>query len=130
MPRRPTPRMRHIGQWLPVGMQTGKHHRQSGQILRQRARYEAMNNPWLQGMIQTKAFDIIGTGPSLQVLSDKPKLNKTIEHDFIEWGKRIHLAEKLHTMRMAQSRDGEAFAILFYPQRGITDTVQTRPATD
>ena len=84
------------------------------QILRQRARYEAMNNPWLQGMIQTKAFDIIGTGPRLQVLSDNPKLNKTIEHDFIEWGKHIRLAEKLHTMRMAQSRDGEAFAILFY----------------
>lgn len=84
------------------------------QILRQRARYEAMNNPWLQGMIQTKAFDIIGTGPRLQVLTNKPKLNNAIESDFIEWGKQIGLAEKLHTMRMAQSRDGEAFAILFY----------------
>lgn len=84
------------------------------QILRQRARYEAMNNPWLQGMIQTKAFDIIGTGPRLQVLTSKEKLNNAIEAEFIEWAKTINLAEKLHTLRMAQSRDGEAFAILIY----------------
>ena len=33
--------------------------------LRNRARYETMNNPWLQGMIQTQASDLIGTGPRL-----------------------------------------------------------------
>jgi capsid protein len=80
--------------------------------LRSRARYESANNPWLQGMIQTKAFDIIGTGPRLQVLTPKEKLNNAIEAEFIEWAKRINLAEKLHTLRMAQSRDGEAFAVL------------------
>ncbi len=86
-------------------------------ILRSRARYESMNNPWLQGMIQTKAYDIIGTGPRLQVLTGREKLNNAIEADFTEWSSRIGLAEKMHTMRMAQARDGEAFAVLFCNDR-------------
>jgi len=80
--------------------------------LRSRSRYETANNPWIAGMVKTQAYDIIGTGPRLQVLSDKSKLNNAIEADFAAWARAIHLAQKLHTMRMAQARDGEAFAVL------------------
>ena len=80
--------------------------------LRSRSRYETANNPWIAGMVRTQAYDIIGTGPRLQVLSDKSKLNNAIEADFAAWARAIHLAQKLHTMRMAQARDGEAFAVL------------------
>lgn len=82
-------------------------------ILRRRSRYEASNNPWVAGMITTLAYDIIGTGPRLQVLTDKPRINNAIEADFVAWSKAIRLAAKLHTLRMAQTRDGEAFAVLF-----------------
>lgn len=47
--------------------------------LRSRSRYETANNPWIAGMVKTQAYDIIGTGPRLQVLSDKSKLNNAIE---------------------------------------------------
>ena len=80
--------------------------------LRKRSRYEAGNNSWVKGMIATQAFDIIGTGPRLQVLTENSDLNNDLEADFFEWSTVVRLASKMHTMRMAQARDGEAFAIL------------------
>lgn len=84
------------------------------QILRKRSRYESGNNPWLKGMITTKANGIVGTGPRLQVTTATAKLNDKIEADFVAWSHVIGLAAKLRTMRIAQTRDGEAFAVLFY----------------
>ena len=83
------------------------------QILRKRSRYESGNNPWLKGMISTKANGIIGTGPRLQVTTTTARLNDKIEADFAAWARAIGLAAKLRTMRLAQTRDGEAFAVLF-----------------
>ncbi len=46
------------------------------------------------------------------MLFDKEELNHEIEHDFAVWAKRVRLASKLRTMRMARCQDGEAFIIL------------------
>jgi capsid protein len=81
--------------------------------LRERARYECMNNVWLQGMLHTQAQDLIGTGPRLQILSpaNDEALQKA-EAAFQEWSRLTRFARKLCIARMTQSRDGEAFIIL------------------
>lgn len=81
-------------------------------ILRTRARYEVQNNSYARGIVSTLANDTIGTGPRLQMLLEGEKLNHRIEHDFYLWAKRVRLADKLRTLRMARCQDGEAFAIL------------------
>jgi lambda family phage portal protein len=80
--------------------------------LRQRSRYEVANNSYAKGIVLTIANDCIGTGPRLQLLSDDAETNRRVEAAFAAWAEAINLAEKLRTMRMAKSTDGEAFAVL------------------
>ncbi len=82
-------------------------------ILRSRARYEVANNPYAKGIVLTLANDVIGTGPRLQVLTGDAEVNQTVEREFARWARAVGLAEKLRTMRMAKTTDGEAFAVLF-----------------
>jgi capsid protein len=86
-------------------------------------------------MLLTLANDTIGTGPRLRLhvpqpvidldaiedtkrrLLEKRKLRKAInqvEAEFNAWAREIKLAQKLRTMRLARSRDGEAFAVFTY----------------
>jgi lambda family phage portal protein len=80
--------------------------------LRTRARYEVQNNSYARGIVSTLANDVVGTGPRLQMLLEDDAANKRVEHDFSLWAKRVRLAEKLRTIRMARAQDGEAFAIM------------------
>ena len=80
--------------------------------LRTRARYEVQNNSYARGIVSTLANDTIGTGPRLQILFENEALNHEIEHDFHVWAKRVHLAAKLRTIRMARCQDGEAFVLM------------------
>ncbi len=80
--------------------------------LRQRARYEVANNSYAKGIVLTLANDCIGTGPRLQLLADDGEINRQVEMAFADWAEAVNLAEKLRTMRMAKSADGEAFAVL------------------
>ena len=80
--------------------------------LRQRSRYEVANNSYAKGIVLTLANDCIGTGPRLQLLADDDKLNRQVEMAFGQWSEAVNLAEKLRTMRMAKSADGEAFGVL------------------
>lgn len=81
-------------------------------ILRNRARYEVANNSYARGIVLTLANDIVGTGPRLQLLTEDAEANRQIERAFNQWAKAVGLAEKLRTLRMAQTQDGEAFAVL------------------
>jgi len=80
--------------------------------LRQRSRYEVANNSYAKGIVLTIANDCIGTGPRLQLLSDNAETNRRVEAAFAAWSEAVNLAEKLRTMRMAKSTDGESFAVL------------------
>ena len=80
--------------------------------LRTRSRYEVQNNSYARGIVTTLANDSVGTGPRLQMLLEDEEANREIERDFAAWAKRVRLAEKLRTIRMARCQDGEAFAIL------------------
>ena len=80
--------------------------------LRQRSRYEVANNSYAKGIVLTIANDCIGTGPRLQLLSDDAETNRRVETAFAVWCEAVSLAEKLRTMRMAKSTDGESFVVL------------------
>ena len=80
--------------------------------LRNRARYEIANNSYARGISLTLANDIVGTGPRLQMLTDDPAANRTIEIEFSRWSNAVGLAEKLRTMKLACCGDGEAFGIM------------------
>jgi len=80
--------------------------------LRQRARYEVANNSYAKGIVLTIANDCIGTGPRLQLLTEDSDTNNRVEEAFTRWAKAVNLAEKLRTMRLAKSADGESFAVL------------------
>jgi lambda family phage portal protein len=79
--------------------------------LRMRARYEVANNSYARGIVSTLANDLIGTGPRLQLLTDDIEANRRIELAWHRWSRRVNLADKLRTMRMARATDGEAFAL-------------------
>jgi lambda family phage portal protein len=81
-------------------------------VLRNRARYEVANNSYARGIVLTLANDTIGTGPRLQMLTENAEANRHIEREFHYWCKAIGLAEKLRTLRVAQTQDGESFALL------------------
>jgi len=82
--------------------------------LRNRARYEVANNSYAKGMVLTVSGDCVGTGPRLQLLSEDDATNRLVEQSFAEWALEVNLAQKLRTMRMAKSTDGEAFAVLVH----------------
>jgi lambda family phage portal protein len=81
------------------------------QTLRDRARYEAANNSYCRGIVQTLANDLIGTGPRPQVQTGNADADRKIEKAFAAWSKAVRLAQKLRTMRQARAVDGEAFAM-------------------
>jgi len=80
--------------------------------LRNRSRYEAANNSYARGIVLTLANDCVGTGPRLQLLTGDSETNRIVEKAFANWATEVRLAEKLRTMRMAKSVDGEAFGVL------------------
>ncbi len=80
--------------------------------LRDRARYEASNNSYARGIVETLANDVIGTGPRLQLLTADVAENKRISAEFEAWTAAVCLAEKLRTIKKARTVDGEAFALL------------------
>ena len=81
-------------------------------VLRNRARYEIANNSYAKGISLTLANDVIGTGPRLQMLTEDGEANRRIELEFMRWSKEVRLAGKLRTLRMAETSDGEGFAVL------------------
>lgn len=80
--------------------------------MRNRARYERLNNSYLAGIADTIASDLIGTGPRLQLNTGNGEADRAVEREFFDWSWRIHLANKLRTMRQSRLIDGEAFAAM------------------
>ena len=77
--------------------------------LRMRSRYEASNNSFAKGIVQTLANDAIGTGPRLQLTNSSDlESNREIEAGWTQWCVDTKFCEKLRTMRVAKAVDGEA----------------------
>ena len=80
--------------------------------LRTRSRYEVSNNPYLFGVCNSNADDLIGTGPTLKCLLPSAAANKQIEQAWQEWAEEVELVEKLRTCKLAKSVDGEGINVL------------------
>ena len=88
-------------------------------IIISRARYEAANNGYCDGILKTLADDTIGTGPRLQlslcenesddvVVEWENRLNRR-EARWRKWANAIHLAKVLKIARRSKAIDGEVF---------------------
>jgi capsid protein len=80
--------------------------------LRNRSRYEYGNNSYLQGSVNTKVNDLIGTGPTLKVTTPDEAFNRKVEAAFASWAKAVAFTEKLRTAAKAKIVDGEGFLFL------------------
>ena len=80
-------------------------------VLRNRSRYEAANNGYCRGLVDTIATDLVGSGPRLQLETGDDFTDEWLETEFSRWARAIKLAEKLRTMTKAKVTDGEAFGL-------------------
>ena len=81
-------------------------------VMRNRARFERANNSYLAGISATLAYDLVGTGPRLQLDIGASEAAREVEEAFYDWGTLVDLPAKLRTMREALVTDGEAFALM------------------
>lgn len=77
-----------------------------------RSRYETANNGYADGIVQTYATDLVGSGPTLRMQTPDDNFNQLVEAAFHRWAKAVQLRRKLWCMAHAKVQDGEAFAIL------------------
>jgi capsid protein len=74
-----------------------------------RQRYELANNGYSDGIIQTYATDVVGTGPSLRMQTNSPNFNALVENTWFNWTQATLFRRKLWCMAHAKCCDGEAF---------------------
>ena len=77
----------------------------------QRSRYEMANNGISDGVGQTYATDLIGTGPQLRMQTNSNGFNQLVEREFYLWTKAIQFRRKLWCKAHAKHTDGESFGI-------------------
>jgi len=71
------------------------HSTQVRRTLVKRSRYEAGNNGYTDGMLQTHADFLVGTGPTLQMQTSNARFNSLIEYRWKTWSKAVQLRRKL-----------------------------------
>lgn len=81
------------------------------QILRRRARYERDNDPHFDGLAKTLAYDLIGTGPRLQLTVPVELFEEAnqVTKSFAAWMRAGNIVEKLRLLIEAAPVDGETF---------------------
>lgn len=101
-------------EWWPADYLSAKSANsfQVRRTLRIRSRYEVSNNPYLFGICNTNADDLIGTGPTLQLKTGSDTYNREVEAAWKEWSELVRLTEKLRTQKLAKTVDGEGFILL------------------
>ncbi len=81
-------------------------------ILRVRGRHEQFNNAYVFGPLHTLGNDIIGIGPSLQMLTPNETVNQAVEEKFNDWAEASGLAETLRLMRRTRAAAGEVLLVM------------------
>jgi capsid protein len=92
--------------------------------LRNRGRYEGLNNSYCHGLIRSLSYDLIGTGPRLRITSfgpnyagDSTEAARIIEQNYMKWARAVKWGRKLRIMEKCSVRDGEGFGLLDTNQR-------------
>lgn len=88
-----------------------------------RSRYEATSNAFYSGIVETHANMLVGTGPTLRMLTSNRAFNQLVEREFFKWMQATQLRRKLWAMAHARTADGETFCVL-QTNPGIRDGVQ------
>lgn len=78
-----------------------------------RSRYERDNNCYASGIVDTMVYDLVGSGPRLQVLDFDPTYKTAVETRWKEWSESIGFAEKLRVYTQAFFVDGEGISQFF-----------------
>ena len=81
-------------------------------MLRMRSRYEVANNPYLFGVTNSNADDLVNTGPTLKCNRSSATENRQIERAWSEWWAEVEGVQKLKTCKLARTVDGEGFLVL------------------
>ena len=86
--------------------------------LRNRARYEAINNGYAKGSVRSSANDLVGTGPRLQLTcvpgpdgEHMEEAAQAIERAYQDWVDETQLAIDLHVTQKSHDRDGGCFGL-------------------
>lgn len=77
-----------------------------------RSRYEVANNGYADGMVQTHANYLVGTGPSLRLQTSSSSFNSLVETEWYQWVKATLFRRKLWCMAHAKVQDGEPLGIV------------------
>lgn len=84
--------------------------------LRNRGRYEAINNSYCRGLVRSFAYDLIGTCPRLQLsipgIADDDPSPKTVERNYARWARVVGLGRKYRIMEKGAARCGEGLGLL------------------
>lgn len=81
-------------------------------VLRIRSRYEVCSNPYLFGVVNNNADDLIDTGPTLQCDTGNKAWDRQIESLWNDWCAEIDFTKKLKITKLAKTVDGEGFLVL------------------
>jgi len=82
-------------------------------ILRNRGRSELINNPYMDGQVQTLSGDTIGRGPRLRMRTPVRGINTFIEREFAKWCKAVRIGSKLRLAAETVVSQGEVFEVMF-----------------
>jgi capsid protein len=77
-----------------------------------RSRYEQGSNGIYDGIITTHCNMLVGTGPTLRMLTGNRAFNQLVEREFFKWMQKTQLRRKLWAMCHSRTGDGESFAVL------------------
>jgi lambda family phage portal protein len=79
--------------------------------LKIRSRYEAANNSYYRGMIDSYVADLVGTGPRIQFRTDSRNTNRILENRWHGWATASRFDGKLRTIAKGKVGDGEGIAL-------------------
>lgn len=80
--------------------------------LRMRSRHELANNPYLFGICDSNADDLVDTGPTLQVQTSSATYNRLVEQLWADWCAEVGFTSAIRTAKLAKTVDGEGFLAL------------------
>jgi hypothetical protein len=79
-------------------------------VLRNRSRYETANNSILEGMVETYARDLVGTGPH-PTFAEFAGQQTRLKKEFKQWFEMSGLGPMFHTAARGYLIDGECFVL-------------------
>lgn len=76
-----------------------------------RSRYEVANNGYADGAIQTYCNYLIGSGPTLRLMTGSKRLDSQVPIEFWKWAKAARFRRQLWCLAHAKLQDGEGIAL-------------------